>query len=30
LTFDPAVVNVVWHIRVGDDLYYDASSHYFK
>jgi hypothetical protein len=30
LTFDPAVVNVVWHIRVGDRTLYEASSQFFK
>ncbi len=30
LPFDPALVNVVWHIRVGDKTLYEASSHYFK
>jgi hypothetical protein len=30
LPFDPAVVNVVWHIRAGDTTPYEASSRYFR
>ena len=30
LPFDPKVVNVAWHIRVGDKTLYDASSSYFR
>ena len=30
LPFDSAVVNVAWHIRVGDATPYEASSSYYR
>jgi len=30
LPFDSAVVNVAWHIRVGDKTLYEASSSYYR
>lgn len=28
--YDPSVVNVAWHIRVGDEHHYNSSSGYFR
>jgi hypothetical protein len=30
LPFDPAVVNIVWHIRAGNKWPYEPSSRYFR